>query len=79
MQSASRPALQEHLRALSEHLYALHVPGLHWHEYGKEPRPARKIGHATLTAPDQAGLLQLGMQVAQDLGGNWTGLVRQLF
>ncbi len=31
MQSASRPALQEHLRALSEHLYALHVPGLHWH------------------------------------------------
>ena len=56
----------------------LNVPGLHWHEYGKEPRPARKIGHATLTAPDQAGLLQLGMQVAQDLGGNWTGLVRQL-
>jgi len=31
MQSASRAALQEHLRRLSEHLYAAHAPGVRWH------------------------------------------------
>jgi 5-(carboxyamino)imidazole ribonucleotide synthase len=23
-------------------------PGLHWHDYGKSPRPGRKVGHVTL-------------------------------
>jgi 5-(carboxyamino)imidazole ribonucleotide synthase len=27
---------------------ALGEPGLHWHDYGKSPRPGRKIGHCTL-------------------------------
>ncbi|MCW5573441.1 MAG: ATP-grasp domain-containing protein [Steroidobacteraceae bacterium] len=27
---------------------ALAVPGLHWHDYGKSPRPGRKLGHCTL-------------------------------
>jgi primosomal protein N' (replication factor Y) len=31
MQSASRPALQEYLRALGEHLYAARAPGVRWH------------------------------------------------
>jgi 5-(carboxyamino)imidazole ribonucleotide synthase len=26
-------------------------PGLHLHEYGKEPRPGRKLGHCTVVAP----------------------------
>jgi 5-(carboxyamino)imidazole ribonucleotide synthase len=26
----------------------LQEPGLHWHDYGKEPRPGRKLGHCTL-------------------------------
>ena len=26
----------------------LTVPGLHWHDYGKSPRPGRKLGHVTL-------------------------------
>jgi 5-(carboxyamino)imidazole ribonucleotide synthase len=26
----------------------LGVPGLHWHDYGKSPRPGRKLGHITL-------------------------------
>lgn len=30
--------------------------GLHIHLYGKAPKPQRKIGHATLTAPDAATL-----------------------
>jgi 5-(carboxyamino)imidazole ribonucleotide synthase len=28
----------------------LGVPGLHWHDYGKAPRPGRKIGHCTVVA-----------------------------
>ena len=32
----------------------LAVPGAHLHDYGKEPRPGRKLGHVTVTAPDPA-------------------------
>lgn len=35
----------------------LTVPGLHWHDYGKKPRPGRKVGHATLTAVDGPGMV----------------------
>ena len=30
----------------------LAVPGAHLHRYGKEPRPARKVGHVTIVAED---------------------------
>jgi 5-(carboxyamino)imidazole ribonucleotide synthase len=30
----------------------LAVPGLHWHDYGKEARPGRKLGHCTLVEAD---------------------------
>ena len=30
----------------------LAVPGLHWHDYDKAARAGRKVGHATLNAPD---------------------------
>jgi 5-(carboxyamino)imidazole ribonucleotide synthase len=33
---------------------ALAHPGLHLHDYGKEPRPGRKLGHYTLVAPSAA-------------------------
>ncbi|MGK3859526.1 5-(carboxyamino)imidazole ribonucleotide synthase, partial [Enterococcus faecium] len=26
-------------------------PGLHLHDYGKQPRPGRKLGHCTLVEP----------------------------
>ncbi len=26
----------------------LRIPGAHWHDYGKTPRPGRKLGHVTL-------------------------------
>jgi len=32
----------------------LQVPGLHWHDYGKQPRAGRKVGHATLCGADRA-------------------------
>ncbi len=34
----------------------LSVPGLHWHDYRKTPRPGRKLGHATLIAEDRDAL-----------------------
>lgn len=34
----------------------LAVPGAGVHLYGKEPRPGRKLGHVTVTAPDAAAL-----------------------
>ena len=33
------------------------IPGAHLHDYAKAPRPGRKVGHVTVTAPD-AGELQ---------------------
>jgi len=32
----------------------LRVPGVHFHSYGKEPRPNRKLGHCTITATSAA-------------------------
>jgi len=32
------------------------IPGANLHLYGKAPRPGRKLGHVTVTAPDQATL-----------------------
>jgi 5-(carboxyamino)imidazole ribonucleotide synthase len=29
----------------------LRVPGAHYHDYGKTPRPGRKVGHCTVVAP----------------------------
>ncbi|MBA3699541.1 MAG: 5-(carboxyamino)imidazole ribonucleotide synthase [Planctomycetes bacterium] len=37
--------------AMPERARALRVPGVHWHDYGKRPRPGRKVGHLTITAP----------------------------
>jgi 5-(carboxyamino)imidazole ribonucleotide synthase len=34
----------------------LAIPGAHLHDYGKEPRPGRKLGHITVTAGDEATL-----------------------
>ena len=36
----------------------LGIPGAHLHDYGKSPRPARKVGHCTLVDTDRARLLE---------------------
>lgn len=36
----------------------LAVPGAHLHDYGKSPRPARKVGHCTLVDSERARLLE---------------------
>jgi 5-(carboxyamino)imidazole ribonucleotide synthase len=36
----------------------LGIPGAHLHDYGKSPRPGRKVGHCTLVDTDRARLLE---------------------
>lgn len=40
----------------------------HWHDYGKQARPGRKVGHATVCAPDAAMLAKRAASIAKDLG-----------
>ncbi|HEX5305444.1 MAG TPA: 5-(carboxyamino)imidazole ribonucleotide synthase [Dyella sp.] len=40
----------------------------HWHDYGKQARPGRKVGHATVCAPDAATLLERAEALAQVIG-----------
>ncbi|KRE88486.1 phosphoribosylaminoimidazole carboxylase [Frateuria sp. Soil773] len=40
----------------------------HWHDYGKQSRPGRKVGHATVCAPDAHQLAARLDAVAQALG-----------
>jgi 5-(carboxyamino)imidazole ribonucleotide synthase len=42
--------------ALPDAAPVLRATDAHWHDYGKQPRPGRKVGHATLCAPDAATL-----------------------
>lgn len=46
----------------------LREPGGHWHDYGKEPRTGRKVGHATLRA-DRPPDLAVALQRAGDVLG----------
>jgi 5-(carboxyamino)imidazole ribonucleotide synthase len=40
----------------------------HWHDYGKQARPGRKVGHATVCAPDATTLLERAEALAQAIG-----------
>ncbi len=53
----------------------LAIPGVHWHEYGKEARPGRKIGHATLTAATPFDLAVNARLVADTAGGKFPHLL----
>jgi 5-(carboxyamino)imidazole ribonucleotide synthase len=57
---------------------AMSVPGVHWHDYGKEPRPGRKIGHATLTAATADELKKNASKVADIAGGDFPRLFGKL-
>jgi 5-(carboxyamino)imidazole ribonucleotide synthase len=46
------------IAAMPDRDAVLAVAGAHLHDYGKEPRPGRKLGHITVTAPDRATLEQ---------------------
>lgn len=45
----------------------LSVAGGHWHDYGKQPRDGRKVGHATLRADEAEALAQRLSDVGEAL------------
>jgi 5-(carboxyamino)imidazole ribonucleotide synthase len=51
--------------ALPDPRAVLAIPGAHFHDYGKAPRPGRKVGHITVTAAD---VDELRTRVAQLAG-----------
>ena len=58
---------------------AMAIPGLHWHDYGKAPRPARKIGHATLCAETMDELKINASRLAGIAGGEFPALSGEIF
>ena len=46
----------------------LSVPGTHFHDYGKAPRPGRKLGHVTVTAGDDDELTARLVALQRRLG-----------
>jgi 5-(carboxyamino)imidazole ribonucleotide synthase len=53
---------------LPESAPVLAEPRAHWHDYGKEPRAGRKVGHATLCAASAAEMRERLARVAWALG-----------
>ncbi|AKS41654.1 5-(carboxyamino)imidazole ribonucleotide synthase [Wenzhouxiangella marina] len=49
----------------------LEVPGLSWHDYRKQARPGRKVGHATIVAADRDQLIERVETVKSRLDRQW--------
>ncbi len=66
--------------ALPEADAVLRVAGAHWHDYGKSPRPGRKVGHATLRSDSATALAQMLERVgaALDRGPQVAPVVERL-
>jgi 5-(carboxyamino)imidazole ribonucleotide synthase len=56
----------------------LQVPDLHWHDYGKQPRPGRKVGHATLLAESWPALVPVALDLREVLPAPLDGLLESL-
>ena len=54
--------------AMPEAAPVLREPGGHWHDYGKEPRTGRKVGHATLRADSPGELADALVSTGEALG-----------
>ena len=46
----------------------LRQAGAHWHDYGKDPREGRKVGHATVCADDGSTLMDRLRAIGEALG-----------
>lgn len=51
----------------------LRIPGVFLHDYGKKPRPGRKVGHITVVADDRATLWERGHRVRALLSADGFG------
>lgn len=66
--SLRAPALMFNwIGAMPEAADLLKAPDLHWHDYGKDPRPGRKVGHATLLAESWPALAPVALDLAPSL------------
>ena len=54
--------------AMPDAVPVLREPGGHWHDYGKAPRPGRKVGHATLRSDSTAELAESLRRIGDALG-----------
>ncbi|AKC87469.1 5-(carboxyamino)imidazole ribonucleotide synthase [Pseudoxanthomonas suwonensis] len=63
-----RACMLNWIGAMPEAGPVLAEPGGHWHDYGKEPREGRKVGHATLRADAPSVLADALERVGQALG-----------
>ena len=66
------------LGAMPDRARLLGVPGLAWHDYHKQSRPGRKVGHATLMAEDQTRLSTALETMKPLLDREMAGLLRTL-
>jgi 5-(carboxyamino)imidazole ribonucleotide synthase len=64
---------------MPDRMQVMAIPGVHWHDYGKSPRPGRKIGHATLTAESMEALETHAVRLAHIAGGEFPALLRTIF
>jgi 5-(carboxyamino)imidazole ribonucleotide synthase len=55
---------------IPERTRLLQVPGLHLHDYGKKPRPGRKVGHCTLVEASAARRDARTLRILNDLAGD---------
>ncbi len=58
-------AMVNFIGCLPDRAAFLSLPGAHWHDYGKSPRPGRKVGHGTLCGKDLDEVSQ-ALEVAAD-------------
>jgi 5-(carboxyamino)imidazole ribonucleotide synthase len=58
-------AMVNAIGVLPDRAQVLAIPDAHFHDYGKQPRPGRKVGHVTVRAPDWPTLEQRVEQVRQ--------------
>lgn len=72
--AVSHAAMMNFIGELPDPTRVLAVPGAHLHLYGKVPRPGRKLGHATVRAP-QGDTLQTSLDqlLALDQRRDWAG------
>lgn len=75
----ARPSLMFNwIGEMPDRAKAMEISGLHWHDYGKAPRPGRKIGHATLTASSHEALIEKAGRLAALAGGEFPSLLDSL-
>jgi 5-(carboxyamino)imidazole ribonucleotide synthase len=68
---AAPAAMLNFVGELPDRAAVLAEPCAHWHDYGKSPRPGRKVGHATVVAASADELAAALFRLGAALGREW--------